>query len=239
MFCRRVRALRASRPYSVQATSRECRAIGYVSTRAPNGVVPPTRALGRSRHRRSAGRNPPQQTLRPEVPFALTTPEACSADPNHHPMRSTPHTPRYQLLSSSASPTFVRSRAIATAGPRPSHHHFPIRDSETLRSRGRYPLPVRAYSSHAISSSSPSQTFCSPSSSHQPPPPSEQNTMAAQKIDGTAIAKAVRERVRVEILEKQQANPRYKPCLKIIQGVWQQVFAPQVAQYRHGSLANL
>lgn len=42
--------------------------------------------------------------------------------------------------------------------------------------------------------------------------------MVASKIDGTAIAKAIRERLRVEILEKQQTNPRYKPCLKIIQG---------------------
>ncbi|SPN99528.1 probable C1-tetrahydrofolate synthase [Cephalotrichum gorgonifer] len=41
--------------------------------------------------------------------------------------------------------------------------------------------------------------------------------MVAQNIDGTAIAKAIRERLRLEILEKQQANPRYKPCLKIIQ----------------------
>lgn len=41
--------------------------------------------------------------------------------------------------------------------------------------------------------------------------------MVASKIDGTAIAKAIRERIRLEILEKQQTNPRYKPCLKIIQ----------------------
>lgn len=42
--------------------------------------------------------------------------------------------------------------------------------------------------------------------------------MAATKLDGTAIAKRIRERLAAEIVEKQKANPRYKPCLKIIQG---------------------
>ena len=50
--------------------------------------------------------------------------------------------------------------------------------------------------------------------------------MVASKIDGTAIAKAIRERIRREILEKQQTNPRYKPCLKIIQGAWWQATPP-------------
>jgi hypothetical protein len=44
------------------------------------------------------------------------------------------------------------------------------------------------------------------------------DTMVAQKIDGTAIAKSIRERLHQEIEAKQKANPRYKPCLKIIQG---------------------
>ncbi|KAL2115528.1 hypothetical protein VTJ04DRAFT_9783 [Mycothermus thermophilus] len=41
--------------------------------------------------------------------------------------------------------------------------------------------------------------------------------MPATKIDGTAIAKNVRERLRAEIAEKKAANPRFQPCLKIIQ----------------------
>ncbi|KAH6652769.1 formate-tetrahydrofolate ligase [Truncatella angustata] len=41
--------------------------------------------------------------------------------------------------------------------------------------------------------------------------------MVAQKLDGTAIAKKIRERIANEIAEKQKLNPRYKPCLKIIQ----------------------
>ena len=36
-------------------------------------------------------------------------------------------------------------------------------------------------------------------------------------IDGTAIAKSIRERIHAQILEAQKLNPRYKPSLKIIQ----------------------
>jgi len=42
--------------------------------------------------------------------------------------------------------------------------------------------------------------------------------MTAQKIDGTAIAKGIRERLGAKINERQQQNPRYKPSLKIVQG---------------------
>ncbi|RYP40720.1 hypothetical protein DL768_010600 [Monosporascus sp. mg162] len=41
--------------------------------------------------------------------------------------------------------------------------------------------------------------------------------MTATKLDGTAIAKKIRERLAAEIVEKQRVNPRYKPHLKIIQ----------------------
>jgi hypothetical protein len=43
-------------------------------------------------------------------------------------------------------------------------------------------------------------------------------TMTAQKIDGTAIAKSIREKLNAEIQEKQKSNPRYKPSFVIIQG---------------------
>lgn len=43
--------------------------------------------------------------------------------------------------------------------------------------------------------------------------------MAAQKIDGTTIAKNIRGRLQAEIQERKQANPQYIPSLKIIQGV--------------------
>lgn len=42
-------------------------------------------------------------------------------------------------------------------------------------------------------------------------------TMVATKIDGTAIAKSIRERLCAEVAAKQKLNPRYQPCLKIIQ----------------------
>lgn len=42
--------------------------------------------------------------------------------------------------------------------------------------------------------------------------------MAATKLDGTAIAKSIRERLAKDIAAKQQSNPRFQPSLKIIQG---------------------
>lgn len=42
--------------------------------------------------------------------------------------------------------------------------------------------------------------------------------MAATKIDGTAIAKKIRERLRSEIAHVRDTNPRFRPSLKIIQG---------------------
>jgi hypothetical protein len=43
--------------------------------------------------------------------------------------------------------------------------------------------------------------------------------MVATKLDGTAIAKTIRERLGAEIVEKQKLNPRYRPALRIIQGM--------------------
>lgn len=42
--------------------------------------------------------------------------------------------------------------------------------------------------------------------------------MTATKIDGTAIARSIRERLGAQIKKKQETNPRYRPSLKIIQG---------------------
>ncbi|RJE19262.1 C-1-tetrahydrofolate synthase [Aspergillus sclerotialis] len=41
--------------------------------------------------------------------------------------------------------------------------------------------------------------------------------MAATKIDGTAIAKSIREGLKDEIVQIQQSNPRFRPCLVIFQ----------------------
>jgi len=43
--------------------------------------------------------------------------------------------------------------------------------------------------------------------------------MAAIKIDGNAIAKDIREKLHAQIDEQQKGNPRFKPSLKIIQGM--------------------
>jgi 5,10-methylene-tetrahydrofolate dehydrogenase/methenyl tetrahydrofolate cyclohydrolase len=48
--------------------------------------------------------------------------------------------------------------------------------------------------------------------------------MAATKIDGTAIAKKIRERLRTEIADVKETNPRFRPSLKIIQGDYPPVF---------------
>lgn len=44
-------------------------------------------------------------------------------------------------------------------------------------------------------------------------------TMTGQKIDGNAIAKSIREGLNAEIKKTQEVNPRYKPTLRIIQGM--------------------
>lgn len=42
--------------------------------------------------------------------------------------------------------------------------------------------------------------------------------MVAEKIDGTAIAKAIRAKIHVDIAEQQKLNPRFRPALTIVQG---------------------
>ena len=46
---------------------------------------------------------------------------------------------------------------------------------------------------------------------------SNSRTMAVEKIDGTAIARSIRERINAEIKQIQETNPRYKPSLTIVQ----------------------
>jgi len=43
--------------------------------------------------------------------------------------------------------------------------------------------------------------------------------MAGAKIDGTAIAKSIREKLNAQIQKAQEVNPRFKPSLVIIQGM--------------------
>jgi len=41
--------------------------------------------------------------------------------------------------------------------------------------------------------------------------------MSAQRLDGTALAKGVREKLKAEIDQKLQTNPFFKPALAIVQ----------------------
>jgi hypothetical protein len=49
---------------------------------------------------------------------------------------------------------------------------------------------------------------------------STSTVMAATKIDGTAIAKSIREGLKAEIAKIQESNPRFKPSLVIFQGTF-------------------
>lgn len=223
MLCRRGRTLTASRSRAALGTkqAQECRRL--LSVPWPNGAVPPASPLGRSRQRPSASerRRPSAQKFGAPLALSVASDRPC-AGLNRGPTGSTPCAPRLQLLSSSFSTSPGRRQYQLTVA-RPglaAYHHLPLLAPEDVRFRwGR--SCSRAYSSQAIPSSA-AQTLPQPhpASSQQPPHPSRQETMVASKIDGTAIAKAIRERIRLEILEKQQTNPRYKPCLKIIQGAW-------------------
>lgn len=53
--------------------------------------------------------------------------------------------------------------------------------------------------------------------------------MVAAIIDGTAIAKGIRQKLNAEIGEKQKVNPRYKPSLVILQGTLGPLLLPMVA----------
>lgn len=48
--------------------------------------------------------------------------------------------------------------------------------------------------------------------------------MVGKKIDGTAIAKDIRERLKGEIQKLQETNPRFKPNLVIFQGTLLNLF---------------
>lgn len=130
------------------------------------------------------------------------------------------------------------------SGPHESQHHLlqlplsatrPSYDSRALFSISSASNCVTSTSSFTSSSSPPfcsattllsrAQTQTLPLSSPAPrrlfSSASSYPTMTAMKLDGTAIAKKIRERLAGEIAEKQKSNPRFKPCLKIIQGLFQ------------------
>lgn len=42
--------------------------------------------------------------------------------------------------------------------------------------------------------------------------------MVAEKIDGTAVARKIRDRINEEIRRKQKTSERFRPALTIVQG---------------------
>lgn len=103
------------------------------------------------------------------------------------------------------------SAAIGPAAPRcPTSIRWapsvlgPILGNNTKSSRSHTNALLR---SHHIPSATVLRAFSSSAT-----------VMAAAKIDGTAIARKVREGLRAEIEEKNGVNPRFQPSLKIIQG---------------------
>jgi len=119
----------------------------------------------------------------------------------------------YQLSSAASPPSASGlSRQLSdltatyTAPPFPSTHPSRKFAPRHIRPRTRITAqPGRPIPGLRISS--PARPFSTSTSA-----------MAAAKIDGTAIAKKIRERLQAQILERQRANPLFKPSLKIVQG---------------------
>lgn len=79
--------------------------------------------------------------------------------------------------------------------------------SATLFSASNTPRPAPLSYNNTITSSHRSFT-------------SSAANMVAEKIDGNAIAKEIREGLHAQIDEKRRSNPRFNPSLKIIQGAY-------------------
>ncbi|KAL9109296.1 MAG: hypothetical protein Q9227_006051 [Pyrenula ochraceoflavens] len=96
-----------------------------------------------------------------------------------------------------------RGRALASAAyaPRKVWKLFSHRGHFLRLSHKRYPLPKNP-AAHSVLRRSFSISHVK---------------MAGTKIDGNVVAKNIRERLEEEIKSKQSLNPRFKPCLKIIQ----------------------
>lgn len=102
------------------------------------------------------------------------------------------------ILHHISLPLTVRSYGIHS-GPNYLKEIPNSKQSSALQvtSRSRDKLILHPLGSRSISSSAP--------------------RMSAERIDGTAIAKNIRERINAEIKKTQETNPRYKPSLTIVQ----------------------
>ncbi|KAJ4185467.1 tetrahydrofolate synthase [Fusarium falciforme] len=110
------------------------------------------------------------------------------------------------------SPVLALGATIPTAPPPRPAAHFIYADCLSDNSRRLN------FASVSVAGSSPSvRRILHPLFDQRRNFSSTTATMVATKIDGTAIAKSIRERLCAEVAAKQKLNPRYQPCLKIIQ----------------------
>ena len=90
-------------------------------------------------------------------------------------------------------------------------HSQTLRPLITLPPENRFLKPAvlvpSSINQHHLSSRSGSKRFFATTS----------RIMAAERLDGTAIAKSIRKKINAEIKKTQETNPRYKPSLTIVQ----------------------
>lgn len=127
------------------------------------------------------------------LPLPLFTPKARSAAAGNPP---SPYTQSLRSLHSASALSKVAVGNFAKS-----------RGPNLCRSRPFSPTPHSTISFLSPSFHSQSRQFSS-----------TQITMTATKIDGTAIARSIRQKLQSEIQATQKINPRYKPSLKIFQG---------------------
>jgi len=158
----------------------------------------------------------------------LTRARRCSCShhvPIYH-MRSIASRPPSFLLTSTNQtgsppprPSYERNASkqlhCSSASSRVAGRHSNNSNSPTLKSRGRNLRPCRSHPTSATILSSFPHHNTSQGRSFS----STSAAMTASKIDGTAIAKKIREKLHAEIEGQQKINPRYRPSLKIIQGI--------------------
>ena len=113
-----------------------------------------------------------------------------------------------QLLRNPTS-TAYQSRLSSHSRSYSSSQHLLVSESPVANRRTRFWLAVP--NSLCVPKSTPRVTQNRRQAS------SKTRTMAAETIDGTAIAKSIRYRINAEIKKTQETNPRYKPSLTIVQ----------------------
>ena len=128
------------------------------------------------------------------------------------------------VLSPSPSPAGVTSRAPANyfganALLSPSSSTLPELLHFSPSSFSRFSHIQGPASRHAAAFGHPGSSIRAYSSLASPRAATEEAAMAS-KIDGTALAKRIRESLRQTIEETKKTNPRFRPCLKIIQGAF-------------------